>query len=161
MKCHLPCKLHGCDTFKKRVARLCTPGHPAPSPERRSGQSLRSRRDLSQSSTSSSTHPTRFGPSRTRLGNWPAFSNLATCCGEYRTDIPQVACRLTSTLPELAARSSVLRFRPRLQSSELSNVRGSDRECASPWSCGHVLQHDGQSCVAAFVRFSPISRSRA
>lgn len=47
--------------------------------------SLRSNRSLSQSSTSSSTHPTRFGPRFTRLGNAPTFSSLAMCCGEYRT----------------------------------------------------------------------------
>ena len=39
----------------------------------------------SQSSTSSSTHPTLQGPRFTRLGNCPAFSSRAMCCGEYRT----------------------------------------------------------------------------
>ena len=46
---------------------------------------LCARRSLSQSSTSLSTQPTRFGPSGTRLGNRPAFSSRAMCCGEYRT----------------------------------------------------------------------------
>jgi hypothetical protein len=40
----------------------------------------------SQSNTSASTHPTLLGPSCTRLGNKPAFSSRATCCGEYRTN---------------------------------------------------------------------------
>ena len=57
-------------------------------PFRSVGQALsrRSNLNLSQSSTSSSTHPTRFGPRFTRLGNAPTFSNLATCCGEYSTN---------------------------------------------------------------------------
>ena len=42
-------------------------------------------RSLSQSSISDSTHPTRDGPSCTRLGNFPAISSLAMCAGEYRT----------------------------------------------------------------------------
>ena len=40
----------------------------------------------SQSSTSSSTHPTLLGPSCTRFGNWPTFSSRAMCCGEYKTN---------------------------------------------------------------------------
>ena len=43
------------------------------------------KRSWSQSSTSLSTQPTRFGPSGTRLGNWPAFSSRAMCWGEYNT----------------------------------------------------------------------------
>ena len=54
--------------------------------ECRVGISRQSNRDCSQSRTSSSTHPTLFGPSCTRLGNWPAFSKRATCCGEYKTN---------------------------------------------------------------------------
>lgn len=42
-------------------------------------------RSLSQSSTSDSNHPTREGPSCTRLGNFPAASSRAICAGEYRT----------------------------------------------------------------------------
>ena len=42
-------------------------------------------RSLSQSSTSDSNHPTREGPSCTRLGNLPAASSRAICAGEYRT----------------------------------------------------------------------------
>lgn len=48
--------------------------------------SLRSSRSCSQFNTSSSTHPTLLGPSCIRFGNVPAFSSLATCCGEYRTN---------------------------------------------------------------------------
>lgn len=47
--------------------------------------SRRCRCSSSQSSTSCSNHPTRFGPNRTRLGNWPAISSRAMFCGEYRT----------------------------------------------------------------------------
>jgi hypothetical protein len=72
---------------KKRVTEVCTSGHPY-SYMRSVGQasSRPSIRVRSQSSTSSSTHPTLFGPSCTRLGNRPAFSRRATCCGEYRTN---------------------------------------------------------------------------
>ena len=74
-------------TQKKRVAEVCTSGHPY-SYMRSVGQasSRLSIRVRSQSSTSSSTHPTLFGPSCTRLGNKPAFSSRATCCGEYKTN---------------------------------------------------------------------------
>ncbi len=69
------------------MAEVCTSGHPY-SYMRSVGQasSRPSIRVRSQSSTSSSTHPTLLGPSCTRLGNWPAFSRRATCCGEYRTN---------------------------------------------------------------------------
>ena len=40
-------------------------------------------RSSSHSSTSVSNHTTRFWPSRTRLGNFPAASSRAMCCGEY------------------------------------------------------------------------------
>lgn len=52
------------------------------------GQALsrRSKRSCSHLSISASTHPTRLGPRVARLGNAPAFSSLATCCGEYKTN---------------------------------------------------------------------------
>ena len=65
--------------------RACKPGHPLLQKECRLGASRQSNRFWSQSSTSASTHPTRLGPRCTRLGNCPALSNRATCCGEYRT----------------------------------------------------------------------------
>ncbi len=58
-----------------------------PSSQRSVGVVYRlSNRICSQSSTSASTHPTRFEPSCTRLGNRPAFSKRAMCCGEYKTN---------------------------------------------------------------------------
>lgn len=65
--------------------RACNPGHPLLQEECRLGASRQASRVRSQSSTSASTHPTLQGPSCTRVGNWPAFSSRAMCCGEYRT----------------------------------------------------------------------------
>ena len=73
------------------------------------------------------------------------------------SDIPQVACHSASILSDLAARSSVLRSQHRLQSSERLILDGSDRECALPRSFGHILQHDGQSCLAAIHRLRTTS----
>lgn len=64
--------------------------------ECRVGMSRRSMRLWSHSSTSVSTQPTLLAPSRTRLGNWPAASRRATCCGEYK--ISSFTCRLDSIL---------------------------------------------------------------
>jgi hypothetical protein len=73
--------------------------------ECRAGSSRRSMRLWSQSSTSASTQPTLLAPSRTRLGNWPAASRRATCCGEYKTS--SLTCRFDSILiartPELGS----------------------------------------------------------
>jgi hypothetical protein len=72
--------------IRKVGDRACNPGHPLPQKECRLGTSRRSNRFCSHSSTSASTHPTRLGPRFTRLGNCPALSNRAMCCGEYRTN---------------------------------------------------------------------------
>ena len=60
----------------------CKPIHPTPKGSVGQVVSLSSNRFCSQSSISLSTHPTLLGPSCTRIGNFPAFSRRATCCGE-------------------------------------------------------------------------------
>jgi hypothetical protein len=71
---------------QERVAGLAIPTTRSFNQECRLGTSRSASLCWSQSSTSASTHPTRAGPRWTRLGNCPARSNRATCCGEYRTN---------------------------------------------------------------------------
>lgn len=73
-------------TRTRSGGQVCNPDHPAPFQECQFSTSRCAKRCSSQSSTSLSTHPTRFGPSCTRLGNRPAFSRRAMCCGEYKTN---------------------------------------------------------------------------
>ena len=77
------------------------------------------------------------------------------------SDIPQVACRLTSRSPDFARWTSVFRPERRLRSRKLLEQGGSDREAAESWLRGGVFQRSGQTCPAVFVQFGSGSRSCA
>ncbi|WP_339773525.1 hypothetical protein, partial [uncultured Pseudosulfitobacter sp.] len=77
------------------------------------------------------------------------------------TDIPQVACLLTSRSPDFACWTSIFRPNRRLWSHKQLEQGGSDGEAAVFWLGGGVFQRSGQTCPAAFVQFARGSRSCA
>jgi len=121
----------GCYGFPPATTQLGW--HPKAPPrsclqECRSGSPRRSMRFWSQSSTSSSIHPTLLGPSCIRFGNWPAFSRRAMCCGEYRTSAftSRFDSILITIAPALGASRCPVGDKPRAMQSYKENDRMRD-----------------------------------